>query len=84
VGVKQWVALAEILLASLAWLEELDLEGVALGTALALGAAGAIWWFAGATWLVVAASLYLCLLVAVKLVANRGRDDGEPAPPPAG
>jgi hypothetical protein len=81
VGVKQWVALAEVLLGNLAWIDALDLEGFLVATALAIGAAAAIWIFAGPVWLLVAGSLYIGLLVGVRFVANRGRDDGEPPEP---
>ncbi len=77
-GWKPWVGIAEVVLANLAWIDALDIEGFLLGTALAVGAGAAIWIFAGSTWLVVAGSLYLGLLAAVKVIANRGRDDGEP------
>ena len=62
-------------MANLAWIDALDIEGwlLAMGVAVAIGAA--IWLFVGAVWLVVAASLYLALLVAVRFLANRGRDD---------
>jgi hypothetical protein len=73
--VQKWIALGEVVLANLAWIEELDLEGWLVATALAVAAGAALWWFVGTVWLVVAASLYLGLLVAVKIVANRGRDD---------
>lgn len=77
-GWKPWVGLVEIVLANLAWIDALDIEGFLLGSALGIGAGAAIWIFAGSTWLVVAGSLYLGLLAAMKVVANRGRDDGEP------
>jgi hypothetical protein len=69
--VQKWIALAEVVLANLAWIGELDIEGwlVATGAAVAVGAA--LWIFVGPMWLVVAASLYLALLVSVKLLVDR-------------
>jgi hypothetical protein len=71
---QKWIALAEVVLANLAWIDELDLEGwlLAMGAAVAIGAA--IWLLIGPWWLVLATSLYLALLVVVKILANRGRD----------
>ncbi|MFN8185996.1 MAG: hypothetical protein U0R69_02840 [Gaiellales bacterium] len=77
-GWKQWVALAEIVLANLAWLDELDLEGWMVATGLAIGAGVAVWIFLGPVWLLVGATAYLALLLVVKVVANRGRNDGDP------
>lgn len=77
-GWKQWTAIAEVVLGNLAWIDALDLEGFLLALGLSAAAAGALWYFAGTTWLVVAASLYVALLVAVRIVANRGRDDRQP------
>lgn len=75
---KGWVAIAEIVLANLAWLDELDLEGWMVATGIAIAAAVAAWIFLGPVWVLVGASAYLALLVGVKVVANRGRDDGPP------
>ena len=72
---EKWIALAELVLANLAWIDELDLEGFLLGTALLAGAGAALWVFVGATWLLVAASLYLALLVAVRFATHRNRKD---------
>jgi hypothetical protein len=44
-----------------------------VATALAVAAGIAVWLVIGTTWLIVAASLYLGLLVVVKILANRGR-----------
>jgi hypothetical protein len=60
-------------LGNLAWINELDLEGWLIATAAAVGAGIAIWIFAGPVWLLVAASLYLALLVAVRLTFGRDR-----------
>jgi hypothetical protein len=70
---SKWIALAEVILANLAWIEELDVEGWVVATALAVAAGAALWYFVGTTWLLVAASLYLGLLIVVKMLANRGR-----------
>jgi hypothetical protein len=70
-GVKQWIALAEVALANLAWISELDIEGWVVATAAMCAVGAVIWIFAGATWLVIAASLYLLLLVGVKLAVDR-------------
>ena len=79
---KGWIGLVEIVLANLAWLDELDLEGWLVATAVAVGAGIAAWVFLGPVWLLVAASAYLVLLLGVKVLANRGRDDGEPGRQP--
>jgi hypothetical protein len=60
-------------LANLAWFDELDIEGWLIATVVAVAIGAAIWIFAGPVWLVVGASLYLALLVGVKVLANRGR-----------
>jgi hypothetical protein len=69
--VQKWIALAEVVLANLAWLGDLDIEGWLVATAAAVAIGVAIWIFAGLTWLVIAASLYLALLVTVKLLVDR-------------
>jgi hypothetical protein len=71
VGLKQWIAVAEVVLANLVWISELDIEGWLVAT-LAVCAVGAvIWIFAGPVWLLVAASLYLLALVMVKLAVDK-------------
>lgn len=82
-GWKPWVAIAEVVIANLAWLDELDVEGWMVAMALAIGAALAAWFFLGPIWMLAGASAYLALLVGAKLLANRGRDDGEPDGQPA-
>jgi hypothetical protein len=69
--VQKWIALAEVVLANLAWIGDLDIEGWLVATAAAVAVGAAIWIFAGLGWLVLAASLYLALLVAVKLAVDR-------------
>jgi hypothetical protein len=69
--VQKWIALAEVVLANLAWIGELDIEGWLVATAAAAAVGAAIWIFAGPGWLVLAASLYLALLVVVKLAVDR-------------
>jgi len=71
---QKWIALGEFVLANLAWIDELDLEGWLIGTAVAAGAGAALWIFVGPWWLVLASSLYLCLLVAVRVLTHRKRD----------
>jgi hypothetical protein len=71
VGFKQWLAIAEIALANLAWISDLDIEGWLVATLAACAVGAVIWIFAGPVWLVVAASLYLVLLVGVKLAVDR-------------
>lgn len=61
------------MLANLVWFDELEIEGWVVATLLAIAAGAAVWLFAGTTWLVIATSLYLALLVVVKILANRGR-----------
>lgn len=63
------------MLANVAWFDELDIEGWLVATVLAIAAGAAIWIFAGTVWLLVGASLYLVLLVGVKILANRDRRD---------
>jgi hypothetical protein len=70
-GAKQWIALAEIALANLAWISDLDIEGWVVATAAMCAVGAAIWIFVGPVWLVIATSLYLVLLVSVKLVVDR-------------
>jgi hypothetical protein len=70
-GVKQWVSLAEIVLANLAWIGELDIEGWVIATAAVVAIGAALWIFIGPLWLLVAATLYLALLVTVKLLVDR-------------
>jgi hypothetical protein len=70
-GFKQWIALAEVALANLAWIAELDIEGWLVATAAMCAVGAVIWIFAGPMWLVIAASLYLLLLVGVKLAVDR-------------
>ena len=74
-ALEKWIALAEVVLANLAWIDELDIEGwlYAMGAAVAIGAT--IWLLVGALWLVVATSLYLALLVSVRFLTHRGRKD---------
>ena len=74
-ALEKWIALAEVVLANLAWIDELDIEGwlYAMGAAVAIGAT--IWLLVGALWLVVATSLYLALLVGVRFLTHRGRKD---------
>jgi len=71
VGAKQWVALAEIVLANLAWIGELDIEGWVVATAAMCAVGAAIWIFVGPLWLLIATSLYLALLVGIKLAVDR-------------
>jgi hypothetical protein len=68
--VQKWIALAEIVLANLAWIGDLDIEGWLVATAAAVAIGAVIWIFAGLVWLVVATSLYLALLVTIKLVVD--------------
>ena len=70
-GAKQWVALAEIVLANLAWIGELDIEGWVVATAAMCAVGAAIWIFVGPLWLLIATSLYLALLVGIKLAVDR-------------
>jgi membrane protein implicated in regulation of membrane protease activity len=60
-------------LANLAWIDELDVEGWVIVTAGVVGLGVALYVLAGPLWLVVAASLYLALLVAVKLATSQRR-----------
>jgi hypothetical protein len=69
--VQKWIALAEVVLANLAWIAELDIEGWLVATAAAVAIGAVIWLLVGPMWLVIAASLYLALLVTVKLVVDR-------------
>jgi hypothetical protein len=71
--VQKWIALAEIVLANLAWIDELDIEGWFIATVLAVAAGAAIWLLVGPWWLVAAASGYLLLLVGVRLTVGRQR-----------
>jgi hypothetical protein len=71
VGFKQWLAIAEVALANLAWISDLDIEGWLVATLAACAVGAVIWIFAGPVWLVVAASLYLVLLVGVKVAVDR-------------
>lgn len=64
-----------MVLANLAWIEELDIEGWLLATAAVVGAGAAMWFFVGPLWLVLGASLYLVLLVTVKVLSDRRRAD---------
>jgi hypothetical protein len=68
--VQKWIALAEIVLANLVWIGDLDIEGWLVATAAAVAIGAVIWIFAGLVWLVVATSLYLALLVTIKLVVD--------------
>lgn len=68
---QKWIALAEVVLGNLAWISELDIEGWVVATAAVCAIGAAIWLFAGPGWLVLAASLYLALLVTVKLLVDR-------------
>lgn len=70
-GAKQWIALAEIVLGNLAWIAELDIEGWVVATAAMCAVGAVIWIFAGPMWLVIATTLYLVLLVGVKLAVDR-------------
>ena len=70
-GAKQWIALAEIVLANLAWIAELDIEGWVVATAAMCAVGAVIWIFVGPMWLVIATTLYLVLLVGVKLAVDR-------------
>jgi hypothetical protein len=70
-GAKQWVALAEVVLANLAWIGELDIEGWVVATAAMCAIGAAIWIFVGPVWLLIATSLYLVLLVGIKLAVDR-------------
>jgi hypothetical protein len=70
-GAKQWIALAEIVLGNLAWIAELDIEGWVVATAAMCVVGAVIWIFAGPMWLVIATTLYLVLLVGVKLAVDR-------------
>lgn len=82
---QKWIALAEVVLANLAWIEELDIEGWLVATAAAVAVGAAIWIFAGPLWLLLAASLYLALLVGVKLAVgrrDRARAEGPRRPSP--
>jgi hypothetical protein len=69
--VQKWIALGEVVLANLAWIGELDIEGWLVATATAVAIGVVIWIFVGPLWLVLAASLYLALLVVVKLAVDR-------------
>ena len=73
---QKWIALAEVVLANLAWIDELDLEGWFIATVLAIAAGVAIWLLIGPWWLLAAASGYLLLLVAVRLTLGRRRREG--------
>lgn len=73
---QKWIALAEVVLANLAWIDELDLEGWFIATVLAVAAGVAIWLLIGPWWLLAAASGYLLLLVAVRLTLGRRRSEG--------
>ncbi len=64
-----------MVLANLAWIEELDIEGWLLATAAVVAGGAVAWFFVGPIWLVVGASLYLALLVTVKVLADRRRAD---------
>jgi hypothetical protein len=68
---QKWISLAEVILANLTWIDELDIEGWLLATIVAIAAGAAIWIFVGAFWLLLAASLYLGLLVAVRIAVVR-------------
>jgi hypothetical protein len=68
---QKWISLAEVLLANLSWISELDIEGWLLLTILVIVAGVAIWLFFGAFWLLLAASLYLGLLLSVRLLVAR-------------
>ena len=70
-GVKLWLSVAEIVVATLAWWQDLDLDGTALALVVAAAAGAAIWFFAGPWWLLVAATLYLLLLVGVRFLVAR-------------
>ena len=67
----KWIALAEVVLANLAWISELDIEGWLVATAAAIAIGVVIWIFAGPLWLLLAASLYMGLLILVKLGVTR-------------
>jgi hypothetical protein len=71
ISLQKWIALAEVVLANLAWIDELDIEGWLVGTALAVTAGAAIWFFIGPWWLIGAATGYLILLVGVKIAVDR-------------
>jgi hypothetical protein len=63
-----------VVLANLTWVDELDIEGFVLVTlAVAVGVA-VVWIFVGVMWLLIAASLYLALLVTVRYLTHRRRD----------
>jgi hypothetical protein len=68
---QKWISLAEVVLANLAWIDELDIEGWLLVTILVAAAGVAIWLLFGVFWLLLAASLYLGLLVAVRVLVVR-------------
>jgi hypothetical protein len=71
ISLQKWITLAEVVLANLAWIDELDIEGWLVGTALAVGAGAALWYFVGPWWLLAAASGYLVLLAGVKIAVDR-------------
>ncbi len=68
---QKWISLAEVVLANLAWLDDLELEGWLIATAVAVAAGAAIWVFVGPWWLLVAATGYLLLLVGVRIAVRR-------------
>lgn len=70
---QKWIALVEIVLANLSWIDELDLEGWFVATVVAVAAGVAIWLLAGPWWLVAAASGYLLLLAGTKFLVDRRR-----------
>jgi hypothetical protein len=69
--VQKWIALAEVVLGNLAWISELDIEGWLVATAAAGAIGVGIWIFVGPGWLLLAATLYLGLLIAVKVLVAR-------------
>jgi hypothetical protein len=71
ISLQKWIALAEVVLANLAWFDELDIEGWVVATALVVAAGAALWLFFGSWWLLAAASGYFVLLVAVKIAVER-------------
>lgn len=70
---QKWIALAEVVLANLAWIDELDIEGWFVATVLAVAAGVAIWLLVSLWWLVAAASGYLLLLAGTKFLVDRRR-----------
>lgn len=68
---QKWISLAEVILANLAWIDDLDIEGWLLATVVAIGIGAAIWLLAGPFWMVLATSLYLGFLVIVKVAVVR-------------